>query len=106
MIGLLLGSISCEPPSCQAPISLMYLFFEPFEFPSSDDKSLPAVQETQFLSLGREDPLEKEMVTHSSFLAWRIPWIEEPGGLHSMGSQRVGRDWAISLNHSLVKQVH
>ena len=44
------------------------------------------MQEMQFLSLGREDPLEKEMATHSSILAWRIPWTEEPGGLRSMGS--------------------
>ena len=47
---------------------------------------------TQVLSLGGEDPLEKEMTTCSSFLAWRIPWTEEPGGLQSMGSQRVGHD--------------
>ena len=46
--------------------------------------------------LGREDPLEKEMATHSSTLAWRIPWTEEPGRLQSMGSQRVGHDWATS----------
>ena len=46
-------------------------------------KNLPAIQETQVLSLGQEDPLEKEMATHSSILAWRIPWIEEPGGLYS-----------------------
>ena len=45
-------------------------------------------------SLGREDPLEKGMVTHSSILAWRIPWTEEPGGLQSIGSQRVGHDEA------------
>ena len=55
-------------------------------------KGLPAVQETQVQSLGREDPLEKEMATHSSILARRIPWMEEPGGLYSMGSQRVGHD--------------
>ena len=48
-------------------------------------KNLPAVQETQFLSLGQEDPLEKEIAFHSRSLAWRIPWIEEPGGLQSMG---------------------
>ena len=52
-------------------------------------KNLPAMQETQVLSLGQEDPMEKGMVTHSSILAWRIPWTEEPGGLLSMGSQRV-----------------
>ena len=58
-------------------------------------KNLLAMQETKetmVLSLGREDPLEKEMATHSSFLAWRIPWTEKPGGLQSIGSQRVGRD--------------
>ena len=53
---------------------------------------LPAVRETQVRSLGWEDPLEKEMATHSSILAWRIPWTEEPGGLQSTGSQRVGHD--------------
>ena len=55
-------------------------------------KNLPAVQETWVQSLGREDPLEKEMATHSSILAWRIPWTEEPRGLQSMGSQRVGHN--------------
>ena len=55
-------------------------------------KRLPGMQETQVRSLGREDPLEKEMAPHSSTLAWRIPWREEPGRLQSMGSQRVGHD--------------
>ena len=55
-------------------------------------KRLPAMRETWVLSLGREDPLEKEMAIHSSIVAWRIPWMEEPGGLQSMGSQRVGHD--------------
>ena len=55
-------------------------------------KSLPAVQEIWVRSLGQEDPLEKEMVTHSSILAWKILWMEEPGGLQSMGSQRVRQD--------------
>ena len=55
-------------------------------------KHLPAMWETWVRSLGREDPLEKGMATHSSILAWRIPWAEEPGGLQSMGSQRVGHD--------------
>ena len=55
-------------------------------------RNLPAVQETQVRSLGWEDPLEKEMATHSSILAWKIPWTEEPGWLLSMGSQRVGHD--------------
>ena len=55
-------------------------------------KRLPAVQETWVRSLGREDPLEKEMATHSSTLAWKIPWTEEPDRLQSMGSQRVRQD--------------
>ena len=55
-------------------------------------KRLPTVQETLVRSLGWEDPLEKKMATHSSTLAWRNPWIEEPGGLQSMGLQRVGQD--------------
>ena len=60
-------------------------------------KRLPAMQETWVGSLGQEDPLQKEMATHSSTLAWKIPWTEEPGGLQSMGSQRVEHDWATSL---------
>ena len=55
-------------------------------------KRLPAVWETQVRSLGWEDPLEKEMATHSSTLAWKSPWTEEPGRLQSMGLQRVGHD--------------
>ena len=55
-------------------------------------ESLPAVQATWVQSLGQEDPLEKEMATHSSMLAWKIPWTEEPDRLQSMGSQRVGHD--------------
>ena len=55
-------------------------------------KDLPTIQETQIPSLGWEDPLEKGMATHSSIPAWKIPWTEEPGGLQSMGSQRVRHD--------------
>ena len=55
-------------------------------------KHLPIMQETGVLSLGQEDPLEKEMATHSRILAWKIPWTEEPGGLQSMWSQRIGHD--------------
>ena len=58
-------------------------------------KNLPAMQETQEMwvrSAGQEDPLQKEMATHSSILAWKIPWTKEPGGLQSMGLQRVGHD--------------
>ena len=53
---------------------------------------LPTMQETWVQSLGQEDPLEKEMATHSSILAWRIPWTKDPGRLQSMGLQRVGHD--------------
>ena len=53
---------------------------------------MPAMQETWVPSLGGEDPLEKEVATHSSILAWKTPWTEKPGGLQSMGLQRVGRD--------------
>ena len=55
-------------------------------------KHLPGLQETQVRSLGQEDPLEKAMATHSSTLAWKIPWTEEHGTLQSMGSQKVGHD--------------
>ena len=55
-------------------------------------KRLPAMRETRVQTLGGEDLLEKEMATHSSTLSWRNPWMEEPGRLQSMGSQRVGRD--------------
>ena len=51
-------------------------------------KNLPAMQETQVQSLGREDPLEKGMATHSSMLAWRIPWTEEPGGIQTIGVKK------------------
>ena len=64
-------------------------------------KCLPGMQETWVPSLGWEDPLEKEMATHSSTLVWRIPWREEPGRLQSMGSQSVGHDWATSLTYLL-----
>ena len=55
-------------------------------------KHLSAMQKTWVPSVGQEDPLEKEMAAHSSTLAWKIPWMEEPGGLQSMGSQRVGHN--------------
>ena len=72
-------------------------------------KNLPAVQElqdTQVWSLGQEDPLEEFTATHSSILAWRIPWAEEPGGLQSIGLQRVRQDWSdlahtATMEHSM-----
>ena len=70
-------------------------------------KNLPARRETWVQSLGQEDPLEKAMATHSSILAWRIPWTEEPGGLQSIGLQRVPWAWALVnplLNTCLVTQ--
>ena len=65
-------------------------------------KYLPAVQETWVQSLGQEDPLEKEMAIHSSTLAWKIPWTEEPGGLQSTGSQRVGQTERLHFHFHLV----
>ena len=58
--------------------------------------NMPAVQQTWVQSLGQEDPLEKGMATHSSIIAWRIPWTEEPGGLQSIGLQRVRQDKATN----------
>ena len=76
-------------------------------------KNPPAMQENQVRSLGREDPLEKGMATHSSILAWRIPWTEEPGRLQSMGLQGVGHygatkhtctlSWDLSLEISVAR---
>ena len=65
-------------------------------------KRLPTMQETWVRSLGGEDPLEKEMATHSSTLAWKIPWMEEPGRLEFMRSQTVGHDWATSLQETII----
>ena len=64
-------------------------------------KNPPARQETQIRSLGQEDTLKKEMATHSSILAWEIPWTEESGGLQSMGSQRVGYDLVTEQRQQL-----
>ena len=84
---------------CITLISLSYLL--PFLWASLGArmvKRLPAMWETWVRSLDREDPLEKEMATHPSTLAWKIPWTEEPYRLQSMGSQRFGHDWATSLH--------
>ena len=69
-------------------------------------KCLPAMWETWVRSPDQEDPLEKEMATHSSTLAWKIPWMEEPGRLQSMGSQIVGDDWATSLVQNVDNKFH
>ena len=66
--------------------------------PAQSVKNLHAMQEIRVRSLGQEGPLEKGMATHSSILAWRIPWTVEPGGLQSMGSQRVRHNWATNTH--------
>ena len=77
--------------------AVVWAFFR--DFPGgSAVKNVPAMQEIWVWSLGWEDPLEKEMAIHSSTIAWKIPWTEEPGRLQSTGSQRVGRDWMTSLS--------
>ena len=94
--------------SPSSPVLLLFLLLSGLELSSiwtlslvaQRIKRLPAMQETWVRSLGWEDPLEKEMATHSSILAWRIPWTEEPGELQSMGLQRVGHDWETSLSLS------
>ena len=68
-------------------------------------KRLPAMWEPQVRSLGQEDPPEKEMATHSSILAWKIPWAEEPGGLQSMGSRRVGHDFTFTIKGNTIIKV-
>ena len=74
-------------------MSKCFFFFSPLMA-----NHLPTIWETQVQSLGWEDLLEKEMATHSSILAWKILWMEEPGRLQSMGSQSIGHDWATSLS--------
>ena len=68
-------------------------------------KRLSTMRETWVQSLGREDPLEKEMAIHSSAIAWKIPWTEEPDRLQSTGSQRVGHDFTFTFRASLVSQL-
>ena len=101
------GHSCCEAPAlcrCSQCVFIHWIFLFPFRSPLRASlvaqrlKRLPGLRETWVWSLGEEDPLEKEMATHSSILAWRIPWREEPGGLQSTGSQRVGPDWATSLS--------
>ena len=75
------------------------MFIRKMGFPNSSlAKNLPAMKETLVRLLGQEVPLEKEMATHSSILAWKILWTEEPDGLQSMGSLRVRHNWATSLS--------
>ena len=85
------------PKSILSFLSDFYLFYQT-SLVAQTVKRLSTMRETQVWSLGCEDPLEKEMAIHSSTIAWKIPWTEEPGRLQSVGSQRVGHDWATSLH--------
>ena len=87
--------------SCLSFLCFLFFLAVLWEFNSSYFrlKRLPPMRETRVWSLGREDPLEKEMAIHSSILAWRIPWTEKPSRLQSTGSQRVGHDWVTSPLH-------
>ena len=76
------------PPQMTQIVKQTTYFFKKHICISQLVKNLPAVQETQVQSQGREDPLEKDMAIHSSILAWRIPWTEEPGGLHSLWGRK------------------
>ena len=96
-------SLSLSPSSRGSLVPPLFLPYTPHSmgFPfGSKGRVCPQVQETRVRSLGREDSPEKEMATHSSILAWRIPWTEEPDTLQSRGSQRVRHNWATSLSMS------
>ena len=88
--------LSSLPISISFPYIYLHLHIRRVSLMVQIVNNLPTVQETWVQSLGQEDPLEKGMATQSSILAWRIPWTEEPGGLQSTGSQRVGHDWATN----------
>ena len=92
-----LSTVILKPPKIK---SVTVYIFSPFICQEAV-KHLSTMRETWVWALGWEDPLEREMAIHSSTIAWKIPWTEEPGRLQSMGSQRVGHDWATSLSHSL-----
>ena len=81
-------------------LALIQLFSFMSSLVAQTVRHLPIMQEPWVRSLGQDDPLAKELATHSSTLAWKIPWMEEPGGLQSMGSQRVRHNWATSLSLS------
>ena len=90
-------------PVCTSSSLAFHMMYSGASLVAQRLKRLPATWETWVRSLGLKDPMEKEMPTHSSILAWRIPWREEPGGLQTMGSQRVGHNWATSLHFTLHK---
>ena len=85
-------------------IYIVYVYSSWVSLVAQTVKHLPIMRETWVRSLGQEDPLEKEMATHPSIHAWKIPWTEEPGRLQSMGSQRAGHDSATSLHNSLPRK--
>ena len=86
-------------PVCGLPVHCMIMILrkDKTSLVAQILKQLSTMLETRVRSLGWEDPLEKEMATHSNTIAWKIPWMEEPGRLQSMQLQRVGHDWATSL---------
>ena len=84
----------CKQHFVQIYVYLMYIYYKYLSLMAQMVKNLTAMQETQVWFLGQEDPLQKEKATHSSILAWRSSWTEEPGGLQSMGLQRVRHDWS------------
>ena len=90
--GVSLYELGCLAYFIQPHVSELHLGYSGASMVAQMVKRLPATWETQVRSLGREDPLEKEMAPHSSTLAWKIPWTEEPGRLQSMGLRRVGHD--------------
>ena len=96
MVRYLVSSVLLErPPTDFLPLFNFQILYRKKEERKESEvvqSCLPAMRETWVRSLGWEDPLEKEMATHSSILAWRIPWTEEPGSLQSTGLQRVGHD--------------
>ena len=93
------GLLSCLS-SVSPPCDFVWLLWSRTSLVAQRVKHLPTMWETQVLSLGWEGLLEREMATHSSILAWKIPWMEEPGGLQSMALQRVGHDRVTSLSLS------
>ena len=89
--------LQCFPVNTSVRIHGNYLVAYVASLVAQTVKRLSIVRETRVWALGWEDPLEKEMSIYSRTIAWKIPWTEEPGRLQSMGSQRVGHDWATSL---------
>ena len=89
-------AVNCLSLFCNMFLHVIHSFTFVGGFPSGSVKNLPAIQETWVWALGQEDLLEKEMATHFSILAWRIPRTEEPGRVQSMVSQRLGHDWATN----------